>query len=653
MIVRLSATALSTTPLDISGNLELCRQAVAEAATRGVNILVLPELCLSGYGCEDMFLSAWVAERSMRALLDLTESVPEGMLVAAGLPLRLRGSVHNAAALLARGKVVGIACKRHLAREGIHYEPRWFTPWVPGTTEPHPELGCPVGDQIFQWNGIRIGFEICEDAWAAGRPGLELAAGSCDIVLCPSASHFALGKDAVRSRLVADGSRSLGVAFVWSNLSGNEAGRVVYDASCRISACGQILSEGPRLTFAPRSSAVADVEIDELRTYRATSGHPIPLAPPPVTVVAAPGPAAPTDGTRLGPILPALDEQAEFARATALGLWDYLRKSRSHGYVLSLSGGADSAACAVLVHLSLHWALSELGEAAVREALSWVRLPEGPLDAATLTKALLLCAYQATRNSGTVTLDAAESVCGGTGAAFHKWDVDTLVEGYRGIAEAALGRPLAWETDDIALQNIQARVRAPSVWMLANATGRLLITTSNRSEMAVGYATMDGDTAGSLSPLAGIDKHFLLGWLAAIEEKGLPGIAPLHFLGCITRQAPTAELRPRKAGEAEQTDEADLMPYPLLSRLEILAIRERKSPSHCLRELSRQEPWCHDPRLRAWVGRFFRLWTRNQWKRERYAPSFHLDRHDLDPRAWTRFPILSGGFEEELRELGI
>jgi NAD+ synthase (glutamine-hydrolysing) len=216
-----------------------------------------------------------------------------------------------------------------------------------------------------------------------------------------------------------------------------------------------------------------------------------------------------------------------------------------------------------------------------------------------------------------------------------------------------LGRELSWERDDLALQNIQARVRAPTVWLLANVQNRLLITTSNRSEMAVGYATMDGDTAGSLSPLAGIDKHFLLGWLAAMEAGKVAGAPAMPFLGAVTRQAPTAELRPREDGKLEQTDEADLMPYALLSRLEALAIRERKSPSQCLRELSEEVPWKTEPRLGAWVARFFRLWTRNQWKRERYAPSFHLDRHDLDPRSGTRFPILSAGYEEELREMGL
>jgi NAD+ synthase (glutamine-hydrolysing) len=652
MILRLSAAAISTTPLDFQGNLRRCLDALEGARKVGAHVLVLPELCLSGYGCEDMFLSAWLAERSLLSLRELASQVPDGMVVAAGLPIRLRGRVHNAAALLGNGRVLGLVCKRHLAREGIHYEPRWFTPWTPGLLQEHPELKCPVGDQVFEWRGIRLGFEICEDAWAAGRPGLELAAASCDVVLSPSASHFALGKDELRARLVADGSRSLGVAYVWANLSGNESGRVIYDGSCRIASCGRLFAEGPRLPFSLLSLTTADVDLEEIRTYRAVAGHPVHAKPPQVTLLDLSEPAAPVSA--LADAAPsALDPHAEFARATALGLWDYLRKSRSRGFVLSLSGGADSAACAVLVHLAFRWALEDLGERALREALPWLDLPAAALDAHVLTGLLLECAYQATRNSGSVTREAARHVAEGTGARFLEWDVDDLVEGYRSIAERALGRKLSWDKDDLALQNIQARVRAPSVWKLANADNRLLITTSNRSEMAVGYATMDGDTAGSISPLAGIDKHFLLGWLSALETEGVAGTAPLGFLSAITAQAPTAELRPREAGAAEQTDEADLMPYPLLSRLEALAIRDRKSPNQCLRELSTEKPWKNDSRLGPWVARFFRLWTRNQWKRERYAPSFHLDRHDLDPRSGTRFPILSAGYEEELREMGL
>jgi NAD+ synthase (glutamine-hydrolysing) len=191
-------------------------------------------------------------------------------------------------------------------------------------------------------------------------------------------------------------------------------------------------------------------------------------------------------------------------------------------------------------------------------------------------------------------------------------------------------------------------VRSPSIWMLANVRGSILLTTSNRSEAAVGYATMDGDTSGGLAPLGGIDKSFLRQWLRFMETKGLVGGDPLPALAVINAQQPTAELRP---AQFAQTDEADLMPYDFLEAVEDSAIRDKHTPIEVLQELTPRYPDVTPAQLAAWIERFFRLWTQNQWKRERMAPSFHLDDRNVDPRSWCRFPILSGGFERELAEM--
>jgi NAD+ synthase (glutamine-hydrolysing) len=216
------------------------------------------------------------------------------------------------------------------------------------------------------------------------------------------------------------------------------------------------------------------------------------------------------------------------------------------------------------------------------------------------------------------------------------------------MVSAAIGRPLEWKTDDIALQNIQARVRSPGVWMLANIRGALLLSTSNRSEAAVGYATMDGDTSGGLSPIAGIDKAFLLKWLQWMETVGAAGLGKIPELRAINVQRPTAELRPPVY---EQTDEGDLMPYDVLDAIERLAIRDKKTPLEVFEHAKILFPRTTEEQLAEWVVRFFRLFCRNQWKRERYAPSFHLDDENLDPRSWCRFPILSGGYEYEIEQL--
>jgi NAD+ synthase (glutamine-hydrolysing) len=274
------------------------------------------------------------------------------------------------------------------------------------------------------------------------------------------------------------------------------------------------------------------------------------------------------------------------------------------------------------------------------------------LDRATtadeFVQRLLTCVYQSTRNSSETTRRAARELAEALGAVFLEFDVEAIVRQYVEMVSGGIGRNLTWEQDDLALQNIQARARAPGVWMVANITGSLLLSTSNRSEAAVGYATMDGDTSGGLAPIAGIDKAYLRRWLEWMEREGPRGAGPVPALGLVNAQQPTAELRPPEAG---QTDEDDLMPYEILDAIERAAIRDKHVPVEVFHLMQAQFPHHEHRQLGLWVERFFRLWTRNQWKRERYAPSFHLDDENLDPKTWCRFPILSGGFQRELAQL--
>jgi NAD+ synthase (glutamine-hydrolysing) len=340
-------------------------------------------------------------------------------------------------------------------------------------------------------------------------------------------------------------------------------------------------------------------------------------------------------------------KEEEFTRAIVLGLFDYLRKSRSGGFVISLSGGADSAAVTLLASFVVKMGLAELGRDAFLAKLDYLKkLSE--LAEEKFVEALVTTVYQSTANSSATTWRAAETVAMAAGARFHEWDVDRLVNEYTELVSTAVGRPITWETDDVTLQNIQARVRAPGAWMLANLQNSLLLATSNRSEAAVGYATMDGDTCGGLSPIAGIDKAFLRQWLSWMETAGPQGIGAFSALHAINAQAPTAELRPADRG---QTDEDDLMPYAVLDAVERAAIRDKQSPLDVYRLMLGRFPEHPPARLAGWVERFFLLWSRNQWKRERYAPSFHVDDENLDPKTWCRFPILSGGFARELAEL--
>jgi NAD+ synthase (glutamine-hydrolysing) len=665
-LIKVAVACVNQTPLAWDENFAHLRIAIERARADGVTVLCLPELALTGYGCEDAFFMDGLQDTAF-AQLEALAALTAGMVVAIGLPIYHEKALYNAAALLADGEIVGFAAKQFLAGDGIHYEPRWFKAWPKGEIDTLERTSADgavrrytIGDVLFDIGDVRIGFEICEDAWVANRPGTDLALRGADILCNPSASHFAFDKFAVRQRFVVEGSRAFGVAYLYANLMGNEAGRVVYDGGGLIASNGELCARGRRFSFHDLELTCAVIDVDTNRREQARRGSHRPRHDAEALVVerAFTWPVRKPEGAVRAQV--SWDDhtcvrEEEFARAVALGLWDYLRKSRAQGYVVSLSGGADSAACAVLVSIAIQLAFAELGAGGVHAQLPGCPRLHAVLEAGggpdAAVRALLACAYQPTQHSGPVTRHAAEHIAKAIGAEFHIIDVDAQYRAYIASLEIAIGRKLTWATDDVTLQNIQARVRAPSIWMLANVRGAVLLTTSNRSEAAVGYATMDGDTAGGLAPLGGIDKPYLRAWLSWMETTGLAGLAPLPALRVINAQQPTAELRPADASGKAQTDEADLMPYDFLEAVEDSAIRDKHTPVEVLQELLPRYPEQTPIQLATWIERFFRLWCKNQWKRERLAPSFHLDDRNVDPRSWCRFPILSGGFDRELAEL--
>ncbi len=654
-LIKVGAATLNQTPLDWEANKASILGAIEEARNRQVSVLCLPELCITGYGCEDAFLSASLHTTALQVLEEILPHTDE-MVVSLGLPVAYNNVVFNTACLAAKGRIAGFVAKRYLARSGIHYEPRWFKPWPIGK-QVSIRIGSneyPFGDLYFDCGGVRIAFEICEDAWVADRPGGNMFLKGVDIILNPSASHFAFKKQQIRKRFVLEGSRAFGVTYVYSNLIGNEAGRAIYDGGALIASAGELVSSTRRFSFLPFQVASATVDLDLTRMGQARSAGADPQVEEDVSdriQVEISYPEIPPEiATTEQPSWEqsGFHKEEEFLRAVAIGLFDYLRKSRFHGFIVSLSGGADSSAVACLVALTIQLATRELGIDGFKSKLSHVPVLSSRDTVPELTASLLSCVYQSTRNSSERTRQAARSLAAAVNARFYEFDVDAMAQNYQDLVSAQIGRELTWEEDDIALQNIQARVRSPGIWLLANLQRALLLSTSNRSEAAVGYATMDGDTSGGLSPIAGIDKAFLRRWLSWLEDHGPEGYDPLPALAVVNSQQPTAELRP---ADQEQTDEGDLMPYDLLDAIERAAIRDKKSPLEVFRVMEGRFPDYSPRQLGDWVHRFFVLWCLNQWKRERYAPSFHVDDENLDPKTWCRFPILSGGFERELAEL--
>jgi NAD+ synthase (glutamine-hydrolysing) len=606
--IKIAAATLNQTPLDWNGNLKRIIAGIEEAKRLNAEMVCFPELTITGYGSEDLFLSYWYPKKAL-SQLSLLLPYCQGITVAVGLPVRIQDKVYNTVAVIENAILKGFVAKQFMAIDGVHYEFRWFTPWQANELIEFEFDGktYPFGDQTFYIKDIHYGFEICEDAWRGSvRPGYLLCERKVDLIFNPSASHFAMGKTQERKNLIENSSSIFDCYYCYINLLGNESGRMIFDGEVMLAKSGELIARNGLLSY-------QDVQV---MTFE--------LKP------------------EIQEIAPIQSKEEEFVQATSLGLFDYLRKSKSRGFVLSLSGGADSSTVAILVSEMVKRGVAELGlEIFLKKSGINLKISTSePIK--EIIGQLLTTAYQGTENSSKDTLESARFLAESIGATFHHWNIDEEVASYTGKIEKAIGRKLTWEKDDIALQNIQARTRSPIIWMLANLNNALLLATSNRSEGDVGYTTMDGDTSGSISPIAAVDKHFILHWLRWAEKNlDQPGLALVNSL------QPSAELRPI---ERTQTDEKDLMPYSVIVKIEKLAIRDRRSPQDIYLILL-DELKLESSILKGYIKKFFQLWSRNQWKRERLAPSFHLDEFNVDPKTWCRFPILSAGYVEELEQL--
>ncbi|MGJ4789661.1 NAD(+) synthase [Leptospira koniambonensis] len=623
-VYRCTAVSLKTTALDFKGNREKILAAIQ--ANENSSLILFPELCISGYGCEDTFYFPWVWEQSWKSLLEIAKAT-SGKTVIVGLPFFQSPYLFNVTAVLQNGKILGLVPKQNLAQTGVHYENRWFTKGEESRnyaiTPDGSEL--PFGSLLFESADFNFGIEICEDSWVQVRPGQYLVEAGADLILSPGASHFALGKQDVRKKMFSESSRNSSTAILYANLDGNESGRLIFEGGCMGIVDGNVKQEGPKLHFTDFESTHLDLDSTELRSNRARNFR--------------------SSGTREFrsrgkglqriEILPLKTQKnlnnsvqvsksdlfQDFTRATSLGLFDYLIKSKTNGYTLSLSGGADSAACALLVKAGILFSQKELGPKYF-ESLG--------LD----PKNLLFTLFQGTENNSEQTKNSAKLLSEELGFTHAEITVDSEVKSMLEKISSVKGLIPNWKDHNLALQNIQARVRSPLIWLLANLNGHLLLSTGNRSEASVGYTTMDGDSSGSVAPLTGVSKEFILSWLMNVYE-GKDIILPkINALEGIVHSKPTAELKPLSE---KQEDEKDLMPYPLLQKLERNFVYLGKSPDNLLET----QEWSDSKEAEEGKKKFLKLFSASQWKRERLPPSFHLDEYGLDPKSSFRFPILS------------
>jgi NAD+ synthase (glutamine-hydrolysing) len=598
-LIKVAGASLNQTPLAWKNNKAHIIEAIETSKKLGVSILCLPELCLSGRGCEDEFLSPNLHKMTLKVLKEILPFT-KGIAVSIGLPLLHQSNVFNTTCFIIDGIIQAFVAKHFLNSREL----RWFKPWPEAHTNKIDGYSIFSETKIFDALGIKVAIKMREDI--QNTKNFKEA----NIVLNPIASHFSFSKHEKRRKSILTHSQKTKTIYISTNLLGCDAG-MIYDGSVLITSRNQILEEGKRFSY-------KDVLITStvINTKQTATKHSITET-----------------------------KNEEFCSAVSLGLFDYMRKTNSFGYIVSLSGGIDSATVVCLVYFMACLGVAELTIDGFRERLSYIKGIENANDIKSLTKKILTCVCQATENNTHATQEAAEELAEEIGAQYYNFDINSIVESYTKLISDKTGCNFNWKDDDVALQNVQARARVPGIWLLANKENKLLLNTGNKSEALVGYATMDGDTCGVLSPIGDVSKTFLRSWIKWASTSTTFGIPAVSRLNLITKQSPSAELRPQNKA---QTDEKDLMPYEVLDKIGQMVINN-KTPLQIFNSLRSQDALHYsEKQLETWIEKFFKLWCKNQWKKKRYALSFHLDDESFNSK---KFPSISGNYASELEKL--
>ena len=614
MKINLASSNLNQTPLSWDKNLRNIKNSIKLSIKKNVDILCLPELSITGYGCQDLFFNKWFIEKSDNLLVEISK-ICKSITVIVGLPIFYKNKLYNACCIIKNTEILGFFLKSNIPNDGVHYEKRWFSSWEFGKIEKikFNNIEYPIGSIQLEYNNdITLGFEICRDSWDNERPANYIKTKKHLIIFNPIASHYAFNKFEFRKDLVIKSSKKFNCTYLSVNLLGNESGKIIFEGDSILAHKGELLDISKRFSFEDFSINFNTINLEgNNKNYNETSTN----------------------------------IYEEFIDIFSLSILDYLSKSKLKGYGLSLSGGLDSSCIAILIYEMVKRFIAKKGSDQLikRLNLKEVKLTKNEnKNHKLIINKILYTAYQKSENSSKETQKSAKLLSKFIGSKHYEWEINEEVESIIKKISSSTKKKYSWDNNNIALQNIQARVRSPFIWFIANTNNLLLLSTSNRSESSVGYSTMDGDSSGSISPIAGIDKIFIKKLLNYLIKK-----YNYYPLKNVLNLKPSAELKPL---HENQIDENDLMPYEILNQIEKLAIKERISPAEIFLYLQK-EMKIEKKLSKTYVKKFYKKFSMNQWKRERTAPSFHFDEFSVDSSLWLRFPILSNNFEEELKNL--
>jgi NAD+ synthase (glutamine-hydrolysing) len=519
-LLRIAMAQMNPTVGDLPGNVRRIVAWIREARRAQAQVVALPELAITGYPPEDLlFKSRFIADtqRALKAVaaeargvVVVVGYVGQGAATAASRDASAalsagRHDLFNAAAFLSDRRIAASYCKRHLPNYGVFDESRYFQP---GTRLP-----------LLVVNGATIGVNICEDIWFPEGPTRTQAAAGAEIIVNINASPFQVGKSRTREQMLATRARDNHVMVTYTNTVGGQDELVFDGCSVIVDHTGDTIARGKAFE---EDLIIADLDASAVARARLAQGRQKSLPPRVAALIdriEVRLPARQSRSVAVPALEPSLDRLDEAYRALVLGVQDYVRKNGFKRVVIGMSGGVDSALTAVI-------AVDALG-------------PENVLG-------VFMPSPYTSRASREDVADISRRL---------RIQVDTLsiTATFNGYLRA-LARPFKGHRPDTTEENLQARIRGNLLMAYSNKFGHLVLTTGNKSEMSVGYATLYGDMAGGFAVIKDVPKTMVYELAHLRNLIGPSPVIPKRIL----ERPPTAELRP------DQKDEDSLPPYAVL-----------------------------------------------------------------------------------------
>ncbi len=518
--LRLALAQIDARVGDIEGNAAIIRERTAAARKAGAELVLFPELALTGYPPEDLLLKEHFLRRA-RGALEALAADTHGIVALVGFPERTE-DVYNACAVLADGEIVAIYRKTHLPNYGVFDEERYF------------QSG--GGGAVIDFGDVRIGLTICEDIWSPGPPESDESLAGASLIVNLSASPYHRNKGVERERMIAQRARDNLCVVAFCNLVGGQDELVFDGHSLVVDHEGEVIARGPQFA---EGLVLANIDVQAAVTARLRDTRlrpPVRRALPDVRhfgrVERAERPAIERLG---GEVSPLLEPEAEVYAALVLGTRDYVEKNGFERVVLGLSGGIDSSLVALV-------AVDALGA-----------------DRVT-------CVTMPSRFSSEDTRGDAHTLAANLGVELLEIPIGPAMEAY----DELLARAFEDREPDITEENLQARIRGNLLMALSNKFGWIVLTTGNKSENSVGYSTLYGDSAGGFAVIQDVPKTLVYRLVAFRGERDPESPVP----ETIVTRPPSAELREGQA-DTDSLPDYDTLDKILEAYIEEDADREQ------------------------------------------------------------------------------